>query len=78
MMQQVCFPYCCLLGLVLQWRPKGENMNYQEGLSQGLVDEILATIYKYEESIMLSTALGCLEIAKMHLVTEHLQEEDDD
>lgn len=53
-------------------------MNYQEGLSQGLVDEILATIYKYEESIMLSTALGCLEIAKMHLVTEHLQEEDDD
>lgn len=53
-------------------------MNYQEGLSQGLVDEILAVVYKYEETMMLSTALGCLEIAKMHLLTDHSMEEDDE
>jgi hypothetical protein len=52
--------------------------DYQGSLSQKLVDELLAVIYKYDETMMLATALGCLEIAKAQLLQDHMEDEDDD
>lgn len=52
-------------------------MNYESNLSQGLVEEILKTIYKYEESITVATAIGCLEIAKMQILQSQMEEDDD-
>jgi hypothetical protein len=53
-------------------------MNYMSELAQGLVDEILAVVHKYDESMLLPTALGCLDIAKLQLLQEHMEEDDDE
>lgn len=52
-------------------------MNYESNLAQGLVEEILNTVYKYEESMTVATAIGCLEIAKAHLLQEQSEEDDE-
>ena len=54
------------------------NRDYRNSLTQSLVDELLAVIHKYDETMMLATALGCLEIAKAQLLQEHMEDEDDD
>lgn len=55
-------------------------MDYEENLTQALVEELLETIFKYEESITVATALGCLEIVKAELMLNHLDglQEDDE
>lgn len=53
-------------------------MNYQGDVAQGLVDELLAVIHKYDETMMLPTALGCLDLVKQQLIQEHMEEDDDD
>lgn len=53
-------------------------MNYMSELAQGLVDELLAVVHKYDESMLLPTALGCLDIAKLQLLQEHMEEDDDE
>jgi hypothetical protein len=50
-------------------------MNYAGDLAQGLVDELLAVIYKYEETMVLPTVLGCLEIVKQQLINEHMEDD---
>jgi len=51
-------------------------MTYASDIAQGLVDDILATIHKYDESLLLPTVLGCLDIAKAQLLADHMDEED--
>jgi hypothetical protein len=46
-------------------------------LTQGMVDEILAVIHKYDETVMLATALGCLDIVKAQLLQEHMDDDDE-
>ena len=41
-------------------------MNYHGAITQALVDELLGVIYKYEETMLLPTALGCLDLVKAH------------
>ena len=53
-------------------------MNYSGNLTQALVDELLAVVHKYDETLLLPTALGCLELAKLQLLQEHMDEEDDE
>jgi hypothetical protein len=53
-------------------------MKYDSEIAQGLVDEILNVVYKYSESMLTSTAIGCLEIAKMHILTDQVDELEDD
>ena len=53
-------------------------MNYMGNLTQGLVDELLAVVHKYDDTMMLPTALGCLDLVKMQLVQDHMEEGDDD
>jgi len=53
-------------------------MNLNQGkLSQGLVDEMLELIHKYDDSMYMSTVIGCLEIVKQHLVNESLEDENE-
>lgn len=51
-------------------------MNYNGNLSQGLVDELLEVIHKYDESLYLATALGCLELVKQQLIQDHMDDID--
>lgn len=53
-------------------------MNYQGRITQGLVDELLAVVHKYDETMMLPTALGCLDLVKMQLIQEAQEDEEDD
>ncbi len=51
-------------------------MNYHGAITQALVDELLAVCHKYDETILLPTALGCLDLVKAQLIQEH-QEDDE-
>lgn len=51
---------------------------YEDGLVQGLVEELLDTIHQYDETMNMATVLGCLEIVKMHLVMEVVNDDGDD
>lgn len=53
-------------------------MKYDADIAQGLVDEIITVVYKYSESMLTSTAIGCLEIAKMQILTDQVDEMEDD
>jgi hypothetical protein len=35
-------------------------------------------VHKYDHTMMMATAIGCLEIAKAQLMQEHMEDEDDD
>lgn len=50
-------------------------MNYHGAITQALVDELLAVVHKYDETMLLPTALGCLDIVKHQLIQDH-QEDD--
>jgi len=41
---------------------------------QGLVDELLETIHKYDDTMYLSTAIGCLELVKQQLINDSLED----
>lgn len=45
-----------------------------EKLAQGLVDEILDVIHKYDETMLMPTVLGCLEIIKVQLLEDCMNE----
>jgi hypothetical protein len=53
------------------------KMGYMENLTQGLVDEILAVVHKYDEAMLLPTALGCLDLAKAQLLQDHMEDDDE-
>ena len=53
-------------------------MKYDAEIAQGLVDEILNVVYKYSESMLTATAVGCLEVAKMQLLADQVDEMEDD
>jgi hypothetical protein len=50
-------------------------MNLNQGKTvQGLVDELLETIHKYDDTMYLSTAIGCLELVKQQLINDSLED----
>ena len=53
-------------------------MKYDANIAQGLVDELLAVVHKYDDTMMLPTALGCLDLVKAQLIQEHMEDEDYD
>lgn len=52
-------------------------MNYHSAITQALVDELLAVVHKYDQTMLLPTALGCLDLVKAQLIQEHMEDEDD-
>lgn len=54
-------------------------MNLSQGkLADGMVQELLEVIYKYEDAMILPTVLGILDIVKVQLIQEHLEDEEDE
>jgi hypothetical protein len=54
-------------------------MNLNQGsVAQGLVDELLAVIHKYDDTLYMSTAIGCLELVKQQLIADSLENADAD
>jgi len=53
-------------------------MNLNQGkVADGLVDELLEVIYRYEESLCMATVIGCLEFVKQQLINDGLENQDD-
>ena len=53
-------------------------MKYDADIAQGLVDEIIAVVYKYSESMLTATAVGCMEVAKMQILMDQVNEMEDE
>jgi hypothetical protein len=53
-------------------------MNYHGAITQALVDELLAVVHKYDQTMLLPTALGCLDLVKAQLIQEHMEDDEDD
>ena len=53
-------------------------MNLNEGkLADGLVDDLLEAIHKYDETLYMATVIGVLELVKQQLINDSLEDEDD-
>ena len=52
--------------------------DYQGSLAQKLVDERLEVVHQYDEVMVLPTAVGCLDLAKLQLIQDHMEEDEDD
>ena len=53
-------------------------MNLNQGkLVDGLVEDILKTVYKYDDSLYMATVIGALEFVKLQLIRESMEEEDE-
>jgi len=49
----------------------------QGKVADGLVDDLLKTIHKYDETLYMATVIGCLELVKQQLINECMEEDDD-
>ena len=49
----------------------------QGRVANGLVDELLALIHKYDESLYMCSVIGVLELVKQQLIQESMDREDD-
>ncbi len=50
----------------------------QGKLADGLVDDLLEAIHKYDETLYMSTVIGVLELVKQQLITESMERADDE
>ena len=48
----------------------------QGKLTQGLVDELLGVVHKYDETLYMATVIGVLELVKQQLINESLEDEE--
>ena len=48
----------------------------QGKLAQGLVDELLGVVHKYDETLYMATVIGVLELVKQQLINESLEDEE--
>ena len=49
----------------------------QGKVAGGLVDELLELVHKYDETLYMSTVIGCLELVKQQLINECMENDDD-
>lgn len=50
----------------------------QGKLADGLVDELLEAIHKYDETLYMATVIGVLELVKQQLINESVESQDDE
>ena len=48
----------------------------QGKVADGLIDELLKTIHKYDETLYMATVIGCLELIKQQLINESMEQEE--
>ena len=50
-------------------------MNLNQGaVAQGLVDDLLDKIHKYDETLYMATVIGVLELVKQQLINDSLED----
>ena len=49
----------------------------QGKLAQGLVDELLDVIHKYDETLYMSTCIGVLELVKQQLINDSIEDSEE-
>lgn len=54
------------------------TLSGQLALADGMVNEILDVVAKYEGSVPLATAIGVVELVKLQLLESALADEDDE
>lgn len=53
-------------------------MNLNQGkVAQGLVDDLLETIHKYDETLYMCTVIGVLELVRQELINEAMEDTND-
>jgi hypothetical protein len=53
-------------------------MNLNQGkVAGGLVDEMLELVHKYDETLYMSTVIGCLELVKQQLINDSMEDDDE-
>ncbi len=53
-------------------------MNLNQGkLAQGLIDELMSVIEKYDQTLYMSTVIGVLELLKQQLINDSLEGAED-
>ena len=53
-------------------------MNFNQGkLVDGLIDDLMQTIHKYDDTLYMATVIGALEFVKLQLIQESMEEEDE-
>lgn len=50
----------------------------QGKVAGGLVDELLEVIHRYDETLYMATVIGCLELVKQQLISESMEDNDED
>ena len=56
---------------------EGGNVILSQGkLADGLVNDLLETIHKYDETLYMATVIGVLELVKQQLIAESLENDD--
>ena len=54
-------------------------MNFNQGkLVDGLIEDLLKTIHKYDDSLYMATVIGALEFVKLQLIEESKEDDEDD
>ena len=55
------------------------NMILNQGkLADGLVDDLLAVVHKYDETLYMATVIGVLELVKQQLINDNIEDDEDD
>ena len=49
----------------------------QGDVAEGLVNEMLALIHEFDETLYMSTVIGCLELVKQQLINDSLEDDDE-
>ena len=53
-------------------------MNFNQGkLADGLIDEMLELIHKYDETLYMATVIGCVELVRQQLINDAIGEDDE-
>jgi hypothetical protein len=54
-------------------------MNFNQGkLVDGLIDDLMQTIHKYDETLYMATVIGALEFVKLQLIEESKEDDDEE
>jgi len=53
-------------------------MNFSQGkLADGLIEEMLELIHKYDETLYMATVIGCVELVKQQLIIDAMESENE-
>jgi hypothetical protein len=59
------------MAIVLDGRKRNRDMKFNQGDTvDGLIEDLLYTIHKYDEVLYMATVVGALEFVKLQLIYE--------